>query len=358
MLEPRYTAQEKLARGFPLSSNDFADLLKDPNSWVAKLYAESELSRILSFELYLQNIMAAQEVARLLAKEQEKMATSTIGERERVQQQYTGAQPLVTAAQIHASSASTANSISLAMDTLINVSHNISNQLNQLLHQQLGSSITLSSGLILEVPPPSDVAPIPSPLAVVEHNPVLSEQVQNNPGVAESLCAMAAAGTLNVIQAAGTVIDYNSEVLKKDMSVNEKNEIFQFIDEIFKNNMARPVPTPGNAKKAKTYKEEIYDNCLAILRLRNTQLGDNTINNTSANNNRRIASYIVMGPSTVSLTQSPAFYAENNTLANQYTIKFGDDSTNRAIKNVAHHLLNGITGNNPNVKVNVKIKGN
>lgn len=235
------TPQEKSARGLPLSTADIEALLKDPNSWIAQLYNESQLlaARLrielteLAFIRYVEAMLQEDRLARAQLDASKENAREARAYASSPQPQL---QPTVAATL--APSASMSETLDALMDeqkTLLatpqanmtqaqltahhqQVMTNFSNQISA----RLGPKLTLPLGagakpVTLVVPQMASKPPAPLSL-VMARNPGLNAMAKANPKVQEGLVvhnAKASTGYFASLNKMREILEANREHLQK-----------------------------------------------------------------------------------------------------------------------------------------------
>ncbi|VVC75524.1 hypothetical protein AQUSIP_08140 [Aquicella siphonis] len=237
-------AQEKSERGLPLSAADIQELLKDPNSWVSKLYAECQINSAMNeyaFIRFVENTMQEEYLA--LARE------ASADQERRDRTDHLTAQPSVTPAifDTHPAQASEIKtSLQIELNDLLaisqssmtatqlarhhqNLTANFSNQVSA----QLGPAVTLASGRQLTVPQLAS-PPAPSAAQVLQPNPGLANQVTSNPGMQAAFATFhtqAETGPFAVFKKYREILDANHI---SDLGSMDKRELMRLIDSTVK----------------------------------------------------------------------------------------------------------------------------
>lgn len=235
-------AQEKSQRGLPLSAADIQELLKDPNSWVSKLYADcmmysamAEHAFILFLELTMKEeaLALSQEKASALEQQyrEERMALqpSTVPNIFDV----TPAQipEFQSLLQIELKSLLAIPQSSMTAAQLNQHHQNLTANFNNQVSAQLGPVVTLASGTQLNIPQLVS-PPAISASQVLQPNPGLAVTVNSNPGMQNAFATFhtqAETGHFAVLKKYREILNANNI---DDLQPVDKKEMFRLIDSV------------------------------------------------------------------------------------------------------------------------------
>ena len=212
------TPQEKLERGLPLTAEDSAQLRKNPNNWIAQLYAECLAIAAIedyAFDRYVEAIMQEEREYARAEAEDERFAEARAEARkqllttslpatksipEKAENFKKAGIPINTVQTILKNQMTTVLAVSQArmkstqlIDHHQKLTANLSNQLSA----QLGTTITLDNGQTLGVPQLS-FTPAHSIGEVMTHNPAFADMMlaDTTPEIQNDLINVFAQGEL------------------------------------------------------------------------------------------------------------------------------------------------------------------
>ena len=249
MPNAKYTAQQKSDLGLLPTPDDISILLKDPNSWVAKLYQECAEQAALSEYLFIHYIISAFQAEKQATVEASAREKIYIRAEERKQQAErfnadlkpeknvsnelrelkSGLDALLKERQIEKNPAQ-----------LVSYHQKLMNNFNQQVVSQLGPVVELKSGLTFKMPPA--IAPVVSVKQVLAVNPVLAQQVSATPDMQEAFALINAKsmGYLTVLKMVQAIIDYSGKD-ESTISVADRKELIQYVDkQVMKADKANP----------------------------------------------------------------------------------------------------------------------
>jgi hypothetical protein len=243
MMGNTYTWEEKIALNLPLSQEDVITLLKDPNSWLSKLYAELKAEAELEEKFFISCVLAIMnEAVKDLASREEVSQKAARVSDAFIQEMNRETQKEITAAQLQAQEQSKQHP--LALEELLNVPtetmngwtipqieryHNeLSTHYAHEVKKQLPVVITLKTGEEIST---AGIVPKPivSAVEVLKHNPGLVKQLLRDPNMQDGFSVVhteMATGSLSAINIGRQLMERHPE---KTKTVAQRIEVFQAV---------------------------------------------------------------------------------------------------------------------------------